>query len=197
MRTFTIISCVLALAIIGCEEEQPDVAPEGYSKPIITQPWPETGLAESESELEVRGGGEPHVAQPALTGVARLRGEPSLPVGGEILLAEDEGRVALKGRIEGLSAGSYELRVHDAESCDLSSPGPIFSPEGAPREGEPAGMLGTVRLTAGGALNHPLSTGDIRLTGGPGNVVGKPLVVARPGGKPVACGEIRLEPDQD
>lgn len=196
MRTFTTLCCALALSITGCDEGQPELAPEGYQKPIVTQPWPETALEEREGELPVRGGGEPHVARPALRGVASLSGAPSVRVDGEILLAEEDGQVTVQGRIDGLSAGAYELRVHDRTTCDLSRPGPIFSPDEPAGDAAAAGELGTVRLTAGGAFNQPLSTTEVALTGGPQNVVGKTLVLARPDGEPVACGPIRLAPNE-
>jgi hypothetical protein len=190
MRSFMTLCAVLALSITGCDEDQPELAPEGYQKPIVTQSWPRTELEEREGPLEVRGG-EQRAAQIA---TAHLRGQPSVSVEGEIRLSEEQGRVTVEGRIDGLSAGAYELRVHDSAACDLSNPGPIFSPRVGGDDAMAAGDLGTVQLTTGGAFNHPLSTGTIALTGGAHAVAGKVLVLARPDGEPVACGPIRPQP---
>ena len=133
-------------------------------------------------------------------------------VGGIVRFDQDDEFLDIQGRISGLAAGAYGLRVHETQDCatvDADSAGPLFSAnrDAAVLALEPdlpneAGNLGDI--VAGESGTATFEFVDTELSVGPGDqsIVGRTIVIhaavedAGPdglpvlAGTPVGCGEI-------
>jgi Cu-Zn family superoxide dismutase len=97
-------------------------------------------------------------------------------VSGTIVLRKADGGVLLKGRLNGLPAGTHALAVHEKGDCsahDAKSVGGIFNPAGA----DPAlGRLGDLTTKEPGKTEVEITVPGLEMSG-PNSVVGKALVV--------------------
>lgn len=97
-------------------------------------------------------------------------------VSGTIVLRTTEAGVLLKGRLNGLPAGSHALAIHEKGDCsahDGKSVGGLFNPAGA----DPAvGRLGDLTTTEPGNTEVELTVAGLEMSG-PNSIVGKALVV--------------------
>lgn len=133
-------------------------------------------------------------------------------VGGIVRFDQDDEFLDIQGRISGIAAGAYGLRVHETRDCstvDADSAGPLFSANrdapglaldpDLPNE---AGNLGDVVAGESGTTTFELV--DTELTLGPGDrsIVGRTIVIHAAiedvgpdglpvlAGTPIGCGEI-------
>lgn len=144
---------------------------------------------------------------------AEIRAVSGSDVAGTVRFDQKGEVLAIEGRITGLEAGAYGLRIHEARDCtsvDSKSAGPLFStdrdlPELAldadlPNE---AGNLGDIVAGENGAVSFDLVVTGLVLSDDERSVAGRTLVVHKAveaagpeglpvlAGEPVGCGEIR------
>lgn len=137
-------------------------------------------------------------------------------VGGAVRFDPNDEFLQVQGRITGLTAGAYGLRVHQARDCavvDSHSAGPLFStdpmsPELAldPDLPNEAGNLGDIVVGEGGTASFDFVVTGLGLGPDERSVLGHTLVIHASAegvgpqglpvlaGKPVGCGEIELIP---
>jgi hypothetical protein len=116
-------------------------------------------------------------------GRALLRGAKSGPQG-VLDVREANGGIHIRGRLMGLSPGSYALYVDNSGSCRL-----------APGKQGLRGPLLLFRTDASGSARIDMVTSELRADGGGTAVLGKSLVVEKafPGETPLAmaaCGAV-------
>lgn len=134
--------------------------------------------------------------------------------GGVVRFDQNDEFLQIEGRITGLVAGAYGLRVHEARDCtavDSSSAGPLFSTErDAPELAldadlpNKAGNLGDIVAGEDGTASFDFMVTGLALSDDERSVAGRTLVVHKAlegagpeglpvlAGEPVGCGEIRL-----
>jgi len=97
-------------------------------------------------------------------------------VSGTIVLRMAPEGLVLKGRLNGLPAGSHALVIHEKGDCsahDAKSVGGIFNPTDA---SPPVGRLADVKTTEPGKTEVELTVPGLEMSG-PNSVVGRALVV--------------------
>ena len=134
--------------------------------------------------------------------------------GGTVRFDQSDEFLEIEGRITGLVAGVYGLRVHEARDCtavDSSSAGPLFSTDpGSPELALDAdlpnesGNLGDIVAGENGTASFDFLVTGLALSDDERSVAGRTLVVHKAvegagpeglpvlAGEPVGCGEIRL-----
>ena len=133
-------------------------------------------------------------------------------VGGIVRFDQDDEFLDIQGRISGLVAGAYGLRVHEAQDCadvDASSAGPVFSANRDapglaldPELPNRAGNLGDMVAGEAGTATFEFVDTELTLGSGDRSVVGRTIVIHAAvedvgpdglpvlAGTPVGCGEI-------
>ena len=133
-------------------------------------------------------------------------------VGGIVRFDQDDELLDIQGRISGLAAGAYGLRVHEMQDCatvDADSAGPLFSANrDTPRLAldpdlpNEAGNLGDVVAGESGTATFELVDTELTLGAGNRSIVGRTIVIHAAvedvgpdglpvlAGTPVGCGEV-------
>ena len=133
-------------------------------------------------------------------------------VSGIIRFDQDDEFLDVQGRISGLTAGAYGLRVHETQDCtsvDASSAGPVLSTDRDapglaldPDLPNAAGNLGDIVAGEAGTAVFEFVDTELTLGAGDHSIVGRTIVIHTAvedvgpdglpvlAGKPVGCGEI-------
>lgn len=135
---------------------------------------------------------------------AEVRPVAGSGVGGLVRFDQNDEFLEIEGRITGLTAGAYGLRVHEARDCatvDAGSAGPVFSAGRAspdlaldPDLPNEAGNLGDIVAGGSGTATFEFVDTELSLGTGERSIVGRTLVVHAavedigPDGLPVLAG---------
>jgi superoxide dismutase, Cu-Zn family len=150
---------------------------------------------------------------PTATATVRLAPAAGSPVEGRVKFTQFGAIVIVRANFIGLLPNrEYGLHIHEKGDCTGGAgtgPGGHFNP-GATAHGQPgkvphhAGDLPNVLSNGEGSVVYEFDTGEISLTEGPGNVIGRSIIISRDrddyrtqpdgnSGPPLACGFIRTD----